>query len=695
MNLQNLISTIQSYEAIGYSLLFINAILSALFAEIALTKNRFKGIRDKMIGHLIMCALFFMILFACVLGLLALIFQFVPQEESLLTLLRRIWKFYSTSFFISFAAAIISSYLLFYMNKGSKPAINLGIALLVLSAIISGVQFFLSSFRLVNRPYMPMPVEAISSLINSRMNSYPFVISSTVLESLGDGSYLLIPENTDLSGETGESGLEDETTQPEVITEPTDLSGYISALYTDSYAPGMGAEDYLRKAYDLFLAGRYDDIDYVALMWHCMYDYSIYLPEYSGPGYLYEALYYYQQAMDNYGEAVFRYYNMAVAYYTLGDFPQVRDCLKRALELDEDVDEKHLTYSYYKKCILEWVDTESCNYLMEDALTVLDYDPQNLSMIVLYGACALDQNEDVDNAYRLLCKADDYFQGGSAMIKILRVICADLTGKDESFLLKDIFELEEKKGLSNSEEIYLVRYLFATNRSEELWGYIANIGNENGETLNAERALMKAEWFFKISHLESFVPEEAQVFLAQVQERLTQLENGTEEKELLILAKTLLQSSLGEIEPVSEIDRYEPMGISYTEYALAAVTAFNAGRYEEAISYCESFFRSAKEADSDSVDTKTPQLQPQEYMNLYYYIQLISAYSNFEYAKEFRKNSDQWMAYMERAELECAAFEQSSKSLYYIGELFQNLKNSIAIENGDMPDEETANIEVP
>ena len=428
-------------------------------------------------------------------------------------------------------------------------------------------------------------------------------------------------------------------------------------------------------------------------MWHFMHNYDVYLPEYSGPGYLYEALDYYQQAMDNYGEDASRYYNMALVYSVLDDVPQERDCLKRALELDEVIDENLLTY--YQERILEWVDTESCKDLMEDALTVLRYNPQDLSMIVLYSTCALDQNEDVENAYRLLWEADDYFQGGSVMIKILRVICADLIGKDESFLLKDIFELEEKKGLRNSEEIYLVRYLFATNRSEELWGYIANIGNEEDETLNAERALMKAEWFLKISHSESFAPEEAQIFLTQIQERLTQLEDETEEKELLILARTLLQSSLGEIEPIPEIDEYEPKGISYTEYALAAITAFNAGRYEEAISYCDSFFRSEEESDSDTVDIRTPQLQPQEYMNLYYYIQLISAYSNFEYAKEFRKNSEQWVTYMERAELECAAFEQSSKGRYYIGELFQSLKNSIAIENGDMPDEETANVEVP
>lgn len=114
---------------------------------------------------------------------------------------------------------------------------------------------------------------------------------------------------------------------------------------------------------------------------------------------------------------------------------------------------------------------------MEDAQTILRYDPHDLSIIVLYGACALDQNVDMKNAYRLLCDADDYFHGGSATVKILRAISADLIGIDESFLLNSIYELEKEKGLRDHEEVYLVRYLVVTNRSEELWGYISNVGN--------------------------------------------------------------------------------------------------------------------------------------------------------------------------------------------------------------------------
>lgn len=695
--MQNLISNIQLSEVIGYCLLFINAVLSALFTEIVLSKDPFKRIRDKIIWRLIVCIVVFLALYACILGLLTFVFQFTPHEEGLLTLLKRTWNYYHKSFLLPFVAAILSSGLLVKVKKDSKIVTRLGAGLLVIVAILNGVQFFLNAFRLVQRPNVPVPVEAISSLINSRMKSYPFALTSSMMESIGDGNYLLPSENTNFGGGTDGygNGTEGAVTQPEVITEPTDFVGYISALFTDSYAPGMGREDYLRKAYDLFLAGRYtnNDLDNIAFMWHFMWNYGIYLPNYSGPGYLFEALDYYQKAMNRYGEGAIRYSNMALVYDLLDDRPHTRECLNKALGLDEAAESSAL--NNYKEWVRKWVDTESCNYLMEDALTILQYDPHDLSMIVLYGACALEQNVEVENAYRLLCDANDYFHGGSAIVKILRAICADLTGKDESFLLQEIYELEKEKGLRNPEEVYLVRYLFVTNRSEELWGYISNVGNNDNEALNAERALMKAEWFFKSSHTESFDAEEAQNLLSRVQDRLTQSEDGTEEQELLILARTLLQSSLGEIEPVPEIDEYKPQGISYTEYAIAAITAFNAGHYEEALSYCDSFFKVEKEQNEDETNIEVPQLRPQEYVNLYYYVQLVSAYSNFEYAKELPKNSEQRAAHMERAEQECAAFEQSSKSLFYIGELFQNLKNSIDIENGKIPNEDNAGVVVP
>lgn len=46
---------------------------------------------------------------------------------------------------------------------------------------------------------------------------------------------------------------------------------------------------------------------------------------------------------------------------------------------------------------------------------------------------------------------------------------------------------------------------------------------------------------------------------------------------------------------------------------------------------------------------------------------------------------------METSEKECAVFEQSSKSLFYIREQFRILKNNIDLENGKLPQESDEN----
>ena len=694
MSLQNLFSIFQSSQKIGHVLSYISAILLALLTEMIMTEDRLEFIRNKKYWRFAISVVFFLVFFVVVLFILVTRFNFIPQEEGFLTLLKKTGTFSFYNFFVPFLAATYASKFLFKVKKWSERSSLFFAILLAAIAVFNGVQFSLISFPLTKRPYVPVPVEAISSLINYRMHSYPFALTSTDLNNIGDGSKLLSTENADLSGQMG--GQKNE----EVITEPTDFNGYISAVLSNSFAPGMGVKDYLLKAYKLFLAGQYTyyDLDYIACMWHFMDIYTVYLPDYSGPGYLFEALDYYRKAALRYGEDATRYCNMALVYSSLDDRPQARECLNKALRLDPAY-----SLNEYKEMVRRWADVESCDHLMEDALDILQRDPHDLSMIVLYSACALDQNVNVENAYQRLCEADEYFRGGSAMVKILRAISADLLAKDESFLLEETYKLEEKKTFHGPEETYLARYLFATNRSEELWGYIADVGKNEDKVLNAERALMKAEWLFKNTHTESFDIEAAKTLLAQVQERLTQLkdanEDEVEEQELLILARSLLQSRLGEtetgIEPVSENDEYIPQGISYTEYAIAAITAFNARSYEEALSYCDSYFEIAKKQEEDTADGEAPRLNPQEDLNLYYYVQLISAYSSFEYAKESPKNSEQREIYMARAEQECAAFDRSSKSLFYIGELFQDLKNNIDIENGIMPDEDGARVEVP
>lgn len=122
---------------------------------------------------------------------------------------------------------------------------------------------------------------------------------------------------------------------------------------------------------------------------------------------------------------------MAVTYDKLNDRDGVRRCLKYALDTwGEDRD----PLNRYKIYILSWLANEPRTSLMDDASAVLGYDA-DLSMYILYGACAVADNTNVAQAYDALCSADEYYQGKSAMVKILRCICADLLGQDESWLL--------------------------------------------------------------------------------------------------------------------------------------------------------------------------------------------------------------------------------------------------------------------
>ena len=59
----------------------------------------------------------------------------------------------------------------------------------------------------------------------------------------------------------------------------------------------------------------------------------------------------------------------------------------------------------------------------------------------------------------------------------------------------------------------------------------------------------------------------------------------------------------------------------------------------------------------------------------------------WEDAKMFSVRSDSWTAYMEIVEKECEAFQQSSKSLFYIGEQFKLLQISIEEAQGKVPGE--------
>ncbi len=224
MSLQNLFSIFQSSQKIGHVLSYISAILLALLTEMIMTEDRLEFIRNKKYWRFAISVVFFLVFFVVVLFILVTRFNFIPQEEGFLTLLKKTGTFSFYNFFVPFLAATYASKFLFKVKKWSERSSLFFAILLAAIAVFNGVQFSLISFPLTKRPYVPVPVEAISSLINYRMHSYPFALTSTDLNNIGDGSKLLSTENADLSGQMG--GQKNE----EVITEPTDFNGYISAV---------------------------------------------------------------------------------------------------------------------------------------------------------------------------------------------------------------------------------------------------------------------------------------------------------------------------------------------------------------------------------------------------------------------------------------------------------------------------------
>lgn len=704
MSWQNILVDIQASEFVGHTLLVASAIVSALLTEALTSKqgsnpgtsnqDRHQSKVLSALGLALTCLLIFVIefvaVFALVFAFVVYIAQVLPQGENILILFRKIVSFCGTSLAIpllmSMVAGVISRS---FRVVRSKAMLCIFLALTIL---LSSIEFFLSAFQWVQRPNLPLPVEAVSYIVNSRLRIYPFALSGDELERIGDGSELLISETDDVPPQNGGNENPSGTdTQPVVYEEPNSLSGYINAIFYGNYAPQMGRLNYLHKAYEYYQDGRYSRDDYfnIGAMWDWIYDYYF---DFSSIGLtaeqcLEEALNAYRQAMQYGGESARLYNNMAVSYFKLNDREEVRRCVKRALEINSADGNALPNYSFW---VQRWVGSEPYDLLMDDASTVLLYE-QNLSMYILYGACAVAENANLSDAYDFLCNADNYYQGKSAMVKILRCICADLMGRDESQLLNEIYALERSQVLTPTEELYLIRYLFTTNRYEELWGYIAKIGSDTGPTLNAELAAIKASWYFRNQSSGYFSQEDAEQLLEWVETHLESLPRQSEERQLLLLAQMLLQSCLGKMEDIG----IEPDGLkeaSDLEYALIAVKAFNSGNYQEAINACESFFDLIKTESEASNDGRMSwqQLTSQEQLTLSYHIQLVLAYSHFEYAGMCWKGSDEWAAHMEAAERECAAFEQSSKSLLYIGEQFKILQDNIDKEHGRIPKEPDA-----
>ena len=240
MGLQDFVSAIQSSKAIGYSLLTMGAILSALLTELLLGGSCFRNRGVKLLSHLVVCILLFLLEIGLAVGFFFWTMGAMPQEEGFLVLLKRIGKVYGTGFLIPLFASALASWLLHGAKENRKLAMALSGIFLVVLTFLNSAQFFLNSFRLVRRPHVPVPVEAVSFLINSRMNTYPFALSSDVLERIGDGSDLLTPPAVANAG----GGLSGESAPPEEVAEPTDFRGYMDAVFAGSFAPGLDVHDY-------------------------------------------------------------------------------------------------------------------------------------------------------------------------------------------------------------------------------------------------------------------------------------------------------------------------------------------------------------------------------------------------------------------------------------------------------------------
>lgn len=684
-----ILSQLQYSTVLGWILLLTGAILSALLSE-----TIFKEKKYKVLKFCALCIGMLVLIFCITLVLLYILFHFFPQQESLAVLIKKILIQQGKDFIIPLATTLFAGYALSSVPSKGKLARILFCIFLALSTTLNSMMFFLNSFRMLQRPHYDAPVESVSAIINSRLSTYPLALSKDIMNMIGDGSDLLPPEENE---DTYSENLNEGSNTPE-YKEPDTFSGYIHAMISGNYDPDGTAEIYLRKAYALFQAGKHnDDLFYIGLMWDYFSDYfylfdaELEITEEECLKNALEAYLRYEEEHIQSGDTVNLaplYNNMNIVYNKLGDRENLRSCVVKALNYDIG---SSSVMSNYIFDICNWLDDESPELLMQDAATVIEYTradtnvPENLSMYILYGACAAASNKNVETAYELLCEADEYFQGGSALLKILRCICADLINENDLSTLHEIYAMEEEAQLTEVEEVYLIRYLFAANRYEELWGYLSDVGVRMKDYF-AEQTAIKAVWYFRNPNMAIADTESIELLLQQIEAELDACLPA--EEELLLLSQMLLNNTLGQPE-IGGIETYNFNELSNVQYVFCATDAFNNAEYEAAIRYCEAFFETEKnqtQAGSDNAFSIW-RLEPQEQLALHYHTQLILAHSHFECAKKSSKGTDEWNLHMEIAEKECAVFKQSSKSLLYIGEKFETLQKLIDSEHGTLSED--------
>lgn len=679
----------------------VDALLSAFFTEI-LFKDRDKNKRKMITGEVMpeqkssfwadmfffwgVSFIFLLLNVGITLGLFALWIHFVPQGESLGALVKRIFEKYSEAFLVPLVTTVIAGIALKGMTWEKKWAKSLLCFVLALSALASSLTFLWNSVEVLQRPYYAPPVESISALVNSRLKVYPFILSVEFLEEIGDGEYL-ISSLDDSEEEAGTEELYEESFE-EPYEEPDNFREYLIAIIDGTYAPGKGEDDYLLSAYHLYMEGRHgNDYFYIGVMWYYLYIDMYYLDEefdFTKEECLENAIEAYQE-FGKINEDAAMYSNMAMIYDILNDRDQVRACMRKAIELDAE-DERYIRF--YAAYIYAWIGNEQPALIMEDAKTILQ-NKNYLSMYILYGAYAIAENRDIVEAYEFLCKADEYYQGKSTMVQILRCICADMININDTIPLYDIYQAEKEKGLTEQEELYLIRYLFTSGRYDELWGYINEIGTGEGSSFSVDKAAMKASWYFSDHNEMHKDVEGMENLLHRIDDELETDAYSTDERNLLLMSRSLLKNRLIENTDI-DMEEYETDETSDIEYVFSATNAFNNAEYDRAIRYCETFFNIAGTLDESGVrdGISLQDLAPQEQVTLRYYMQLISAHAHYECAKRYSKDSEEWQDHIDMAEKECDAFDRSAKSFFYIEEYFEKLRGFIYKEKGEWPTDE-------
>ena len=186
---------IQYSEVLGWVLLLTNAIFSALVSEV-LFERVLKDAKRRILKFVVICVIAYILFTASTLLLLWVLLYFFPQKESFGVLLRKTGELHAKEFIIPLVTSMIASWAIEGKLKQKRLAKIVLCMLLSVSIFLSSIMFFWNSFQMIQRPKYVAPVESISSIINSRLSIYPFILSGSLLKAIGDGSELISGPDT-------------------------------------------------------------------------------------------------------------------------------------------------------------------------------------------------------------------------------------------------------------------------------------------------------------------------------------------------------------------------------------------------------------------------------------------------------------------------------------------------------------------